>query len=118
MNVLLVEDDPDLRGLLAESLRRQGLVVVEAKDGRTALSALEQDEFDVVLCDRGLPDGEGEDIARRTRSSARFVYLSGDVPDASHDVVLQKPVTVEQIMRVLGPVEAKAETERELELQG
>ena len=58
--VLVVEDDEDLREVMAGALSGDGHVVVEASDGRAALDALAAQTFDLVLLDVGLgpgPDG-------------------------------------------------------------
>ena len=52
--VLVVEDDADLREVMAGALTADGHVVVEAADGRAALDALAAQTFDLVLLDVGL----------------------------------------------------------------
>lgn len=102
MRILIVEDDSDFRGLLAEGLRQRGLVVVEAGGRVEALRALERAHFDFVLCDRHMPDGHGEEVARQTSQSSRFIYLTGDASEAGPHTILEKPVTLDQIMAALG----------------
>ncbi|MBO9580782.1 MAG: response regulator transcription factor [Sphingobium sp.] len=55
LNVLIVEDDPALASLLAEQLAAFGHRSTLASDGRSALSTIAQDAFDVVVLDRMLP---------------------------------------------------------------
>ncbi|MCB9598585.1 MAG: response regulator [Sandaracinaceae bacterium] len=78
--VLLVEDDDDLRELLAAKLERRGLTVVTATDGREALTQLEEGAPDVVVTDLGLPAMDGHTLARAIRRShpgLPLVALSG-----------------------------------------
>ncbi len=77
--VLIVEDDRETREALARELVGRGYQVVQAEDGRMALSRWEARRPDVVLLDLGLPDMEGLDIVRRIRRDAAtpIVILSG-----------------------------------------
>jgi CheY-like chemotaxis protein len=64
--VLLVEDEPLVRMLLAEELREAGLSVVEAGDAGEALSFLSAtDQIDIVVTDIQMPgDMDGRELAR------------------------------------------------------
>jgi signal transduction histidine kinase/CheY-like chemotaxis protein len=77
--VLLVEDDPDTRRLLARALRNAGLLVHEADNGVRALEALEQKRFAVVLLDLMMPEMDGfavlEAIHRNPRLSGLPVMV-------------------------------------------
>src|SRR3546814_2559782 len=67
MRLLLVEDNVRLASLIREGLDRQGFAVdwCETVDG--AGHALKINEYDLLLLDLGLPDGEGLDLVRRLR---------------------------------------------------
>jgi DNA-binding response OmpR family regulator len=68
--VLVIEDDPDVRKLISDSLRDSGLDVVAAVDGAHALrSALAARPAAVVL-DLGLPEMDGVDFVTRWRERA------------------------------------------------
>ncbi|WP_239395794.1 response regulator transcription factor, partial [Frankia sp. CiP3] len=72
--MLIVEDDPALRGVLARGLREQGAVVTAVADGSSALSRFADDSgFDVVVMDVGLPDSDGRDVCQALR--ARGVHV-------------------------------------------
>lgn len=60
--ILIVDDEPAIRRLLARALERSGYRVVEAGDGRAALNALAIDKPDLVLLDLGLPDRDGLEL--------------------------------------------------------
>jgi DNA-binding response OmpR family regulator len=66
--VLVVEDDPDTREILATALAEAGLAVATAADGREALRWLDYHRPAVVLLDLRLPDARGEDIAGAARA--------------------------------------------------
>jgi CheY-like chemotaxis protein len=68
LDVLLVEDQPDIAASLSALLRLWGYVVRVAVDGLAALEAVGQQLPDVVLLDIGLPLLDGWEVARRIRS--------------------------------------------------
>jgi DNA-binding response OmpR family regulator len=68
--VLLVEDDPLIARTLALSLRYEGFDLAVATTVAGAAEALAGREFDLVLCDVGLPDGSGIDLCRTVRARA------------------------------------------------
>jgi DNA-binding response OmpR family regulator len=71
--VLVVDDEPTVREVVAGYLRRDGHQVSEAEDGPSALRLLETEDFDLVVLDMMLPGVNGLDILRRIRSM-------GDMP--------------------------------------
>ncbi|MCS6988152.1 MAG: PAS domain S-box protein [Chloroherpetonaceae bacterium] len=80
--LLLVEDEPFLRNLLAKTLRSKGYKVIEAADGEEALNVFEKrhHEIDLVLTDMGMPNIDGYELLkkiRRKKKDARVVVMSG-----------------------------------------
>jgi DNA-binding response OmpR family regulator len=71
--ILIVEDEPQLRGLLRLYLERDGHRVTEAGDGRSALEAFDADGADLVILDLMLPGMQGETVLEALRDA-------GDVP--------------------------------------
>ena len=67
MLLFLVEDDAALRGGLTDVLRQSGHEVETALDGRAALSALLERDFDLAILDLGLPGMDGLEIVRALR---------------------------------------------------
>ena len=62
--ILIVEDDSFLNKMLAYNLTADGYGVTSALNARTAADVLRQREFDLVLLDINLPDGNGYDLCR------------------------------------------------------
>jgi CheY-like chemotaxis protein len=73
LKVLLVENHADTRQLLCLMLESLGHTVIATQDMHHALEALECAEFDVLISDIGLPDGDGWELMRRLHL-ARPIY--------------------------------------------
>jgi CheY-like chemotaxis protein len=119
-DILLVEDEEDLRELLAARLRHSGYRVREAANGERALVELRSQPPEVMVADVGLPDMDGHDLARRVRadpslSHVRLVALTGhagpeavaQAREAGFDLHLVKPTPLSVLLRALGPPRAR-----------
>ena len=73
--ILIVEDEPRLRGLLRLYLEREGYAVTDAGDGQAALSAFEADGADLVILDLMLPGMQGETVLEGLRDRADVPIL-------------------------------------------
>ncbi|WP_375502081.1 response regulator transcription factor [uncultured Jatrophihabitans sp.] len=76
--ILVVEDDHELRTLLARGLRSHGFDVVTAVDGQAALRSVDLAP-DAVILDIGLPDSDGRDVCQALRSrgvDAPVIFLT------------------------------------------
>ena len=67
MKILVVDDDADLRGLIAYALRQAGYLVLEAADGAAALAAYAREEPALVILDVNLPRLSGFEVCREIR---------------------------------------------------
>jgi CheY-like chemotaxis protein len=79
--LLLVDDEPAIRGLIAMALRNHGYDVVEAADGEDALTAArDMDRIDAVVSDICMPNLNGFAMADELRvlhPEVHFVFISG-----------------------------------------
>jgi DNA-binding response OmpR family regulator len=75
VNVLLVDDDSELAGMVAELLQREGMHSEHAATGAAAQAALQRGVPDVLLLDVMLPDTNGLDLCRRLRSQGLDVPI-------------------------------------------
>jgi two-component system OmpR family response regulator len=66
-NILVVDDDQNIRELVSLFLRRAGFEVHEAADGREALTALETIHADMAILDIMMPNLDGWDLCRELR---------------------------------------------------
>src|ERR1700757_999738 len=69
MQLLLVEDEPEIQSFLKQPLANAGYEVDAAKDGRTAIQLASQKKYDVLIVDLGLPDQDGIDLTLQLRRS-------------------------------------------------
>lgn len=78
MKILVVDDELQIRRLLASALRRGGYDIVEAGDAATALTAARHEQPDIVLLDLGLPDRDGIELIPllKARSGTGVIILS------------------------------------------
>ncbi|MFH1177527.1 MAG: response regulator, partial [Acidobacteriota bacterium] len=91
--ILVVDDEPTFRALLADILEDAGFEVLEAADGEAALAALDRGEFQLVLSDQRMPRLGGMELLRRLRERASpppLVMLTahGTIPEAVEAVRL------------------------------
>jgi CheY-like chemotaxis protein len=116
VRVLLVEDEPDARELLAELLASRGAQVDLVGSVAEAYARLDQRVPDVIVSDIGMPDVDGYQFARglrllprerggRTPLVALTAYTSPQdrrrAFDAGYDDHLSKPVDADELVRVL-----------------
>ena len=69
-NILIIDDEEKLRGLLARIVKSEGFDVLEASDLKSGFKKLEHTVIDVVLCDVKLPDGNGVDFLEKIKSTS------------------------------------------------
>jgi DNA-binding response OmpR family regulator len=67
MNVLVVDDDPDIRELVAFKLEQLGHTVVQERDGESGLAAAQQTAPDLILLDVMMPKLTGIEVCRKLR---------------------------------------------------
>lgn len=109
--VLLVEDDPDIRAIVADVLSAEGYVVFEARDGLEGLQLARERHTDVILLDLMMPRMDGwafreaqqadEDIA-----AIPVVVVSAVTAERVHALCatahLHKPFDMDDLLGVVG----------------
>jgi DNA-binding response OmpR family regulator len=109
--VLVVEDEPEIVGLLTDFLAVEGFGVVAAGDAPGAIAALDRNGVDCVLLDVMLPGGSGFDVCRRIRerSDVPVLFLSARGEDndklrglalGADDYVVKSATPAEVVARV------------------
>jgi two-component system, OmpR family, alkaline phosphatase synthesis response regulator PhoP len=84
--VLLVEDEPELKMMIADRLKAEGYLVESASDGEEGLLKATQIPFDFIILDIMLPDRSGLDICRDIRQAGLptpvlFLTARGQITD-------------------------------------
>jgi len=110
--VLVVEDEPTVRQLTVEALRRCGYTVLAAANAVEALALLEEGrtDIDLLLSDLVMPGDGGRQLAetvRQQRPSIRVLFMSGYAADetsagrtlARDDAFIEKPFSMEGLAR-------------------
>lgn len=90
-SILIVDDDRDIRTLLAAFLEANGFLVRMARDGAEALRLMGEDAFHLAILDVMLPGQDGIDLCRdiRTRSTMPIIMLTARAEDADRIVGLE-----------------------------
>jgi PAS domain S-box-containing protein len=111
LRILLVEDHQDTRRTLSRLLTHFGHNVVTADNVEGAIDIMGSDNIDVVLCDIGLPDGSGYEVAAQARAKGHIKTIAltgfgteGDVrrsKEAGFDFHLVKPINFQELQTVL-----------------
>ena len=116
--VLVVDDDPSLRNLLAQTLEGEGFQAFTAEDGREARLQIEEHRIDLVITDLAMPGEEGMELIRALRKDqpdVKIVAMSGafgtDVLRAARalgaHISLVKPLSKETILRSIDQLSKK-----------
>ncbi len=63
--ILIADDEPNIRQLIAFTLRRRGYIILEAEDGTTALALIRQDSPDLAVLDVMMPGLTGIAIVQQ-----------------------------------------------------
>ncbi|CAN5188985.1 two-component system response regulator PilR [soil metagenome] len=133
-NVLIVDDEPDIRELLSMTLERMKLAPRTAEDLRSAQRALSGSRFDLCLTDMRLPDGDGLELVgwmqtHTPGTPVAVITAHGNVESAVRALKLgafdfvSKPLDVQQLRKLVstalklhkpGPQEASAQPENRL----
>jgi DNA-binding response OmpR family regulator len=89
--ILLVDDEQSIQTLLSYPLRKDGYEVVQAADGREALSRFTESPFDLVVLDVMIPRLDGLEVCRRlrARSSVPIIMLTARADEIDKVVGLE-----------------------------
>jgi CheY-like chemotaxis protein len=109
--ILVVDDDPDVRRVLVDSLEALGYAVVEAENGPAGLAIMEQSAPDVMMVDFAMPGMNGAEVAKAARESRPdlpIIFATGYSDTAAIEgvagrdaIVLRKPFRVDDLQAVI-----------------
>lgn len=114
LRIFIVENHPDTLLGLTMYLEQEGHTILSAHTIREALDAMPKEEFDVLLSDIGLPDGDGWELLRRAAlpESVYTIAMSGfgmnadrlKSRDAGYKQHLLKPFNPDELSAILAEV--------------
>src|SRR6185369_13165055 len=109
--VLVADDEPNIRGTISDVLRKYHANVTAVANGAAAIRELDQHEFDLVVSDIKMPDKTGYDVfaaARKKNMNLPVILMTGFGYDPNHCIVrasqeglqavLFKPFKVDQLL--------------------
>jgi CheY-like chemotaxis protein len=109
--ILVVDDDPDVRNFLSESLAILGFHGVIVENGASALTELDHINPDAMILDFAMPGMNGAEVARKAREhrpGLPIIFASGYSETAAvkavlgeHSRLLQKPFKVHELQSAL-----------------
>ena len=113
--ILVIDDEPALRLVVAAPLRRAGHEVEQAGGGHEALARLAQGGIDIAVCDLGMPDLDGLEVLRQARAAGHdtsFVMMTAfsaietavDALQAGASDYLVKPVRSAELLHKLAQI--------------
>jgi len=86
-NIILAEDDDDMRRFLAKALEKAGHRVTSFAEGASAYEEIKQRTFDMLLTDIVMPEMDGIELARRAAEldpSLKIMFITGFAAVALH----------------------------------
>jgi DNA-binding response OmpR family regulator len=133
--ILLVDDEQPIQTLLSFPLQRDGYEVVQASDGREALTRFDEQAFDLVVLDVMMPRMDGLEVCRRlrARSSVPIIMLTAKSEEIDKvlglelgaDDYITKPFSMREFrsrvkaaLRRSGMAQADEDAERPVESRG
>ena len=110
--IFIVEDESTIRDLYKDMLGMEGYVVFAVESGEEGLQYWDNDSFDLIICDLGLPGMNGWEFIARIRennSGVPIIALTGwgdmistqEASDHKVQQVISKPVQLNQLMQII-----------------
>ncbi len=105
-SILVVDDDAAVRMVASEMLGTLGCVVVSVNSGRDALEELDQNAYELIFLDVGMPIMSGVEVCRRIREhlpQQKIVFITGYSKDDLTEVlddrtwVVSKPFSIDSL---------------------
>lgn len=124
LSILVIDDTPQITSWLDEGLTKRGQKVITASTGLAGLRAFGENPVDLVICDFGMPEMNGLDVARTMRRICQdrgipktpFLLLSGGggevlgdsrIEENGADMVLEKPIEIPRLLEAVRDLMSK-----------
>ena len=107
--ILIADDEQEIRSLLRLYLEKDGYQVLEAADGRSALSLLEKEEIDMALLDIMMPELDGFRVLKKLRETSNIPVMILSAKDQDADKILGLDLGADDYLtKPFNPMEAMA----------
>lgn len=127
MQILLVDDDLNIRNGIAHFLRSEGHQIIEASDGEEALKRLDKNVVDLIVTDLKMPKMSGMDLLKSIRANRDLIPVIivtafASVEDAvtamqiGANDYLTKPLNLKELQIKIAKIEARILLEKENEI--
>jgi len=112
VNILIVEDEEDVRNVLQDILTHEGHSVETAANGKLGIEKFKKNNFDVVLTDLGMPGMTGWQVAEKIKAingKVPVALITGwsidlnesEMKEKGIDFIIKKPYTLDQLVNVV-----------------
>jgi len=127
MNILVIEDDPSVRTLVKAVLEHNGNSVSTADNATEGEANAINDNYDMIILDLGLPDGDGYEVCKNIRDenvSTPVLILSGEQETdvkvkclkVGADDYLTKPFNTEELIARMDAIKRRSESSGDQQL--
>lgn len=119
-NVLIVDDEPDIRSLVQDILSDLSVSFSQATNGAEALSLIANNDFDLILSDYNMPRMDGLEMLkmlREKRADAMVIWLTGRGSQALHEDALSHGA-FEYLEKPIDPKILRSAVKTALKLRG
>ncbi len=107
--ILVADDEKEIRDLLRLYLEKDGYQVLEAEDGRSAISILEQEEIDMALLDIMMPEPDGYQVLKKIREGSNIPVMVLSAKNQDADKILGLDLGADDYLaKPFNPMEAMA----------
>ena len=112
-NILIVDDEKELRELMAEMIGQEGFHCLQAKDGKEASEILEKETIDLLITDMRMPRMDGAQLlawCRHKHLHFPVIFITANVELLPHDEValsdccaalLRKPISIDVLIEAI-----------------
>ena len=123
-NILVIDDEQNLRHMLTVVLKKAGYTVSSAADGKEALTLVDTKDFDLILCDVRMPELDGlaflEEVSGRSLDAAIIMMSAYGTIDTAVEAMklgaadyISKPFKPDEILLKIGQIEERNRLRKE-----
>ena len=109
MNILIAEDEKDIRNLISLHMKKENYNVFEACDGQVALEIFEKEKIDLILVDIMMPKVNGITVIQKVRETSTIPIICITAMGSDSDKVLALGIGADDyLVKPISPIELSA----------